>query len=88
MYKFIKANIDILALTETKKKENGEIVLEKGHIFVFSGVEKEKKSSSRSDVYHTWEICKRIEKGGKTFRKNKEQQQEWRASYMRDLQKY
>lgn len=53
MYKFIKANIDILALTETKKKENGEIVLEKGHIFVFSGVEKEKKSSSRSDVYHT-----------------------------------
>lgn len=47
MYKFTKANIDILALTETKKKENGEIVLEKGHIFVFSGVEKEKKKQQQ-----------------------------------------
>uniref|UniRef100_A0A1Y1M3Z3 Reverse transcriptase domain-containing protein n=1 Tax=Photinus pyralis TaxID=7054 RepID=A0A1Y1M3Z3_PHOPY len=36
---FEKADLDILGITETKKKGTGEIVLDSGHLFIYSGVQ-------------------------------------------------
>lgn len=43
---FIRADLDILAITETKKKEKGTIELEKGHILIYSGVDKNKRAAA------------------------------------------
>lgn len=42
---FDKLDIDILTLTETKRKGNGEEILENGHLLIYSGVASEKRAA-------------------------------------------
>ncbi|KAK9680890.1 hypothetical protein QE152_g38752, partial [Popillia japonica] len=46
-----KVGIDILGITETKRKGVGEIVLTGGHLLIYSGVDKEKRASEGVACY-------------------------------------
>lgn len=59
---FDSLNFDIMTVTETKKKGRGEILLEDGHLFVYSGVAHDRRAAEGVGCIVNKEIAENIRK--------------------------
>ena len=49
---FERENLDILGITETKKKGSGKMKMEGSHLLIYKGVNGDSRAKKRSRKYH------------------------------------